>query len=257
MAMLGLPLADWRSTPDRRTCRCTRLPTAPNSDRMLETTFRMVGRLAEHVQSPRDRPRPGVIPRCSIQGIGEFLPDDGIIGTVTLLIGGELDSHDVIARRGFDWLAPRVDDHVHLVDDVDYMDTTTEGIPPPLHSTGAGGGRRSRRTVGSPSFQVLRRRSHVHVVHDVRPRPRPFEPDEIVLDGSPIPTPPSAWRTPLIGSSRGSTSSTCCGRRSGACPTTASTHGEGAVRDRSARSTLRAPARDVHARHHRDHPSPR
>ena len=61
MAMLGLPLADWEIYCEPAHMQVYTAPDSPNFDRMLETTSRMVERLAEYVQIRKTEPRPGMI----------------------------------------------------------------------------------------------------------------------------------------------------------------------------------------------------
>ena len=120
--------------------------------------------------------------------MGEFLPDDGIIGTVTLLIGGGFDTTTSLLAGALRWLDTRVHERVRLVDDIDYMNTATEEF---LRYFTPGPGRRarrSRRTARSPgsAFSAGDRMflSYAMCNHDPTSFPNP---DEIVLDRFPNP----------------------------------------------------------------------
>src|SRR3954470_17786982 len=105
MAMLGLPLADWEIYCEPAHMQVYTAPDSPNWDRMIDATMRMVGRLAEYVQIRKSEPRPGMISALlNAKVMDEFLPDDGIIGTVTLLIGGGFDTTTSLLAGALDWL---------------------------------------------------------------------------------------------------------------------------------------------------------
>ena len=58
MAMLGLPLVDWEIYCEPAHMQVYTAPDSPNFDHMLETSSRMVERLAEYVQFRKTEPRP-------------------------------------------------------------------------------------------------------------------------------------------------------------------------------------------------------
>src|SRR5256885_9289646 len=115
-------------------------PDSPHFDRMLESTFRMVERLAEYVQLRKIEPRPGMISALlNAEVMGEFLPDDGIIGTVTLLIGGGFDTTTSLLAGALDWLDTRPEERRLLVDDPAGLNTATQEFLPPLTPAHGGG----------------------------------------------------------------------------------------------------------------------
>ena len=199
MAMLGLPLADWEIYCEPAHMQVYTAPDSPNWDRMLETTFRMVERLAEYVQIRKTEPRPGMITALlNAKVMGEFLPDEGIIGTVTLLIGGGFDTTTSLlaggarlARaRGRRARPPRRRHRLH-----EHRD---RGVPPLLHSRA---GWRAHRHAGlrGRRLHLLRGRPHVPVVRDVQPRPV-VVPEPRRDRARPVPEPPRrvrARRAPL------------------------------------------------------------
>ena len=202
-------------------------PDSPNWDRMIETTMRMVGRLAEYVQIRKTEPRPGMITALlNAKVMGEFLPDDGIIGTVTLLIGGGFDTTTSLLAGALEWLDTRADERVRLVDDTDYMNTATEEFLR-YFTPAQGGGRTITQDCEVAGFAVLRGRPHVPVVRDVQPRPG-VVPRTRRDRARPVPEPARRVRprrAPLhrVEPRPARLQDACCARRCAACPTTAST----------------------------------
>jgi cytochrome P450 len=155
---------------------------------MLELTSRMVQRLAEYVEIRKTQPRPGMITALlNAEVMGEFLPDAGIIGTVSLLIGGGFDTTTSLLAGSLDWLDHRVADRSRLVDDADLMNTATEEFL--RHFTPAqGGGRTITQDCEIAGFDFSEGDrvflSFAMCNHDPAVFP---EPDEIVLDRVPNP----------------------------------------------------------------------
>src|SRR5256885_13793900 len=115
-------------------------PYSPHFDRMLESTFRMVERLAEYVQLRKIEPRPGMISALlNAEVMGEFLPDEGIIGTVSLLIGGGFDTTTSLLAGSLDWLDNHVADRQRLLEDPDLTNTPTQEFLPPFPPPHGGG----------------------------------------------------------------------------------------------------------------------
>jgi len=148
----------------------------------------MVGRLAEYVQIRKADPRPGMISALlNAKVMDEFLPDDGIIGTVTLLIGGGFDTTTSLLAGALRWLDTRPDERVRLVDDTDYMNTATEEFLR-YFTPAQGGGRTITQDceVAGFTFSEGDRMflSYAMCNHDPASFPNP---DEIVLDRFPNP----------------------------------------------------------------------
>src|SRR5256885_10621785 len=124
-------------------------PYSPHFDRMLESTFRMVERLAEYVQLRKIEPRPGMISALlNAEVMGEFLPDDGIIGTVSLLIGGGFDTTTSLLAGSLDWLVTRTERRPPPVARVDYMNPATAEVLGPF-TPAPGRGRTPTHECGS------------------------------------------------------------------------------------------------------------
>ena len=188
MAMLGLPLSDWEIYCEPAHMQVYTPPDSPNFDHMMEVTFRMVERLAEYVQIRKTEPRPGMISALlNAKVMGEFLPDDGIIGTVSLLIGGGFDTTTSLLAGSLNWLDTHPVERARLVDDADLMNSATEEFL--RHFTPAQGGGRTITQdceVGGFEFAEGDRvfLSFAMCNHDPAAFP---DPDEIVLDRFPNP----------------------------------------------------------------------
>ena len=188
MAMLGLPLSDWEIYCEPAHMQVYTPPDSPNFDHMLEATFRMVERLAQYVQIRKTEPRPGMITELlNAKVMGEFLPDDGIIGTVSLLIGGGFDTTTSLLAGSLDWLDSHPDDRARLVDDTDLMNSATEEFL--RHFTPAqGGGRTITQDCEIAGYEFSEGDrvflSFALCNHDPAAFP---EPDDIVLDRFPNP----------------------------------------------------------------------
>jgi cytochrome P450 len=188
MAMLGLPLVDWEIYCEPAHMQVYTAPDSPNFDHMLETTSRMVERLAEYVQLRKTEPRPGMITALlNAKVMGEFLPDEGIIGTVTLLIGGGFDTTTSLLAGALDWLDTRTEERARLVDDADYLSSATEEFLR-YFTPAQGGGRTVTQDceVAGFTFAAGDRMflSYALCNHDPASFP---DPDEIVLDRFPNP----------------------------------------------------------------------
>ena len=151
--------------------------------------MRMVGRLAEYVQIRKTEPRPGMISALlNAKVMDEFLPDDGIIGTVTLLIGGGFDTTTSLLAGALDWLDAHPDERPtagrrHALPRTSRPRSSCATSPP-------------RRAAGAPSRQDCEVEgfefaagdrmflSYAMCNHDPASFP---DPDEIVLDRFPNP----------------------------------------------------------------------
>jgi cytochrome P450 len=188
MAMLGLPLSDWEIYCEPAHMQVYTAPDSPNWDRMIESTFRMVERLAEYVEIRKGEPRPGMISELLNATIsGEFLPDDDIIGTVTLLIGGGFDTTTSLLAGALDWLDAHPEERPRLLEEPRHLDLATEEFL--RHFTPAQGGGRTVTQdceVEGFTFSAGDRMflSYAMCNHDPASFPNP---DEIVLDRFPNP----------------------------------------------------------------------
>lgn len=183
MAMLGLPLADWVVYCEPAHALVYTSPTSPDFHRVLEMTFEMQARMAESIAEIRQHPRPGMISALIEADFdGRRLPDDGIIGTVTLLIGGGFDTTTSLLAGALHWLDGRPDERRRLVEEPGLIETATEEFVR-YFTPAQGGGRTVTRdcTVAGVELHELDRvfLSYALCNHDPAVFP---DPDEIVLD---------------------------------------------------------------------------
>ncbi len=188
MAMLGLPLADWEiyNRPSHELVYTP--PDSPDADRVLQSVFLMTDRLATSVEQCRREPRPGMINTLLNATVnGEPMPDDDVVGTVLLIIGGGFDTTTALVAGSLDWLDTHVADRRRLLDDPELLTLATEEFL--RHFTPAqGGGRTITRDCEVEGFELSEGDrmflSFAMCNHDPAVFP---DPDDIVLDRFPNP----------------------------------------------------------------------
>ena len=248
MAMLGLPLADWEiycEPAHMQVYTRARQPQLGPHDRRDHAHGRAAGRVRA---DPQDRAAPGMITALlNAKVMDEFLPDDGIIGTVTLLIGGGFDTTTSLLAGALDWL-----DRAPATSGRGWSTTRATSISPTeeflRHFTPAqGGGRTVTQDCEVEGFEFSAGDrmflSYAMCNHDPASFP---EPDEIVLDR--FPNPHAAFglgRAPLhrLEPRPPRLQVHAHARRCGGCPTTASTTRAPSSTSRSARSTATSTSR--------------
>ena len=127
MAMLGLPLEDWVVYCEPTHASVYTPPDSPDLPRVQQATLNMVMRLAQCVAEARQSPRPGII-RALIEADinGTPLPDEGIIGTLFLVIGGGFDTTTALTSNTWHWLSNNPVERARLVADRDLLGSATE-----------------------------------------------------------------------------------------------------------------------------------
>ena len=127
MAMLGLPLADWEIYCEPAHATIYTKPDSPDLPRVQEQTMRMVMQLAGCIAQARVAPRPGIIKALIDADInGEPLRDDGILGTVFLVIGGGFDTTTALTANSLNWLFEHPDQRQRLRTEPELLGTATE-----------------------------------------------------------------------------------------------------------------------------------
>jgi cytochrome P450 len=127
MAMLGLPLKDWIVYCEPVHAGVYTPPDSPDMPRVQEATMAMVMRLAECVSDARVNPQPGIIKALVEADIdGEALTDEGIVGTVFLVIGGGFDTTTALTSHAWHYLSDNPDERARLLADRALLDTGTE-----------------------------------------------------------------------------------------------------------------------------------
>ncbi len=183
MGMLGLPLTDWVVYCDPIHAQVYTPPTSPDFPRVMEQTMAMVARMTECVAEIRQTRKPGMIQALVDADFdGRSLPDQGIISTVSLLMGGGFDTTTSLLAGALDWLDLHPAERPRLLTEDGLIDTATEEFLR-WFTPAQGGGRTITQdcTIGGYEFKALDRvfMSYALSNHD----PAVFEnPDEIVLD---------------------------------------------------------------------------
>ncbi len=183
MAMLGLPLADWVIYCEPTHAAVYTPPHSPDFPRVREQSMAMAMRLAECVAAARHDPRPGMI-KALIEGDidGSPLPDEGIVSTVSLLIGGGFDTTTSLLASSLDWLDGHPEQRRRLLDEDRLIDTATEEFLR-FYTPAQGGGRTITADCELAGFRFREADrvflSYALANHDPGVFP---DPDEIVLD---------------------------------------------------------------------------
>jgi cytochrome P450 len=186
MAMLGFPLADWDIYCEPTHAQVYTPKSSPDWPRVNAMTLRMVERLAQCVAEARERSRPGMV-RALVEAevSGRRLPDDGIISTLFLLIGGGLDTTTSLLASSLAWLGDHVNERRRLLDEPGLIDTATEEFLR-FYTPAQGGGRTITQDCEMAGFDFTERDrvflSYAMCNHDPSVFP---EPDSIVLDRFP------------------------------------------------------------------------
>ena len=127
MAMLGLPLADWEIYCEPAHAGIYTKPDSPDLPRVQEQTMRMVMQLAGCIAQARLHPRPGIMKALIDADInGAPLRDDGILGTVFLVIGGGFDTTTALTANSLNWLFHHPDERQRLRTEPELLGTATE-----------------------------------------------------------------------------------------------------------------------------------
>jgi cytochrome P450 len=127
MAMLGLPLADWVIYCDPTHAMVYTPPDSPELPRVQQDLFNMAMRLGQCIGEARADPKPGMIKALIDAEVnGQPLTDEGIIGTLILLIGGGFDTTTAFTSSAWRWLYEHPDERARLMADRSLIDLATE-----------------------------------------------------------------------------------------------------------------------------------
>ena len=127
MAMLGLPLEDWIVYCEPAHAGIYTPPDSPDLARVQQMSVAMVMRLAQCVAEARVHPRPGMIKALIDAEVdGKPLSDEGIIGTIFLVIGGGFDTTTAFTSNVWRWLYENPSEKAQLMADRALLDTATE-----------------------------------------------------------------------------------------------------------------------------------
>lgn len=127
MAMLGLPLEDWVIYCEPTHAMVYTRPDSPDLPRVQQSLISMAMRLGQCVVEMRANPKPGMIKALIDADInGQPLTDEGITGTLVLLIGGGFDTTTAFTSSVWRWLAEHPEEKALLMTDRSLLDTATE-----------------------------------------------------------------------------------------------------------------------------------
>lgn len=128
MGLLGFPLVDWVHYCEPAHAIVYTPPQSPGWDRVIELLILMGARLTEELARAKAKPRPGMLASLVAvqQDNPEVFNDDDILGTLTLLIGGGLDTTTALLSHAVRWLDGRPSERARLMQDPSLLDTATE-----------------------------------------------------------------------------------------------------------------------------------
>ncbi|MEO3760176.1 cytochrome P450 [Mycobacterium sp. B14F4] len=128
LAMLGIPLRDWRLYSEPTHALVYTPEDSPEAPRVAEANMRMAMDLMAHVNEIREHPRHGIINSLVNMRInGEPPPEMDILGMLTLLIGGGFDTTTALTAHALEWLGEHPDERQRLTDEREtLLDSATE-----------------------------------------------------------------------------------------------------------------------------------
>jgi cytochrome P450 len=128
LAMMGLPLADWRIYCEPAHAAVYTPPDSPDMPRVREQSIEMSMRMYQATLEIRDHPRPGLIDALIHAKInGETPSDPEIIGVLGLLIGGGFDTTTALTAHSLEYLSEHPDERERLSRERDaLLDSATE-----------------------------------------------------------------------------------------------------------------------------------
>ena len=186
MGLLGLPLRDWEVYCEPAHAMVYTRPNSPEFADTFRLILRMVEAISASVAEAGSRARPGIIKALlDAREDGAPLDQDGIEGTLLLVIGGGFDTTTALTAHSLEWLGRHPDERDRLAGDETLLDTATEELVR-FFTPAQGGGRTVTRdcVIAGHSFRAGERvwMAYGLANHD----PTAFEHhDEIRLDRFP------------------------------------------------------------------------
>ena len=128
LAMLGIPLRDWRIYSEPTHALVYTPEDSPEAPRVAEANMQMAMELMAHVNEIREHPRHGIINGLVNMRInGEPPPEMDILGMLTLLIGGGFDTTTALTAHALEWLGDHPHERQRLTDERGtLLDSATE-----------------------------------------------------------------------------------------------------------------------------------
>ncbi|UGQ11742.1 cytochrome P450 [Yinghuangia sp. ASG 101] len=128
LAMLGIPLANWKIYNDPVHASVYTPPDSPDSERLREMHLHMWRHLLDQLREIRRHPRPGMIDAVVTADINGRRPDDDeLLGVLGLLIGGGFDTTTALTAHSLEWLGLNPHERGRLIRERDtLLDSATE-----------------------------------------------------------------------------------------------------------------------------------
>ena len=142
MGLLGMPLVEWSRYCEPAHAMVYTPPTSPEFARTFRLILGMVEGITAAVAAGREAARPGIIKALlEARAAGAPLDDEGIEGTVLLVIGGGFDTTTALTAHALEWLERCPEERERLRADPGLVDTATEELV--RYATPAQGGGRT------------------------------------------------------------------------------------------------------------------
>jgi cytochrome P450 len=115
LAMMGIPLDKWVIYNEPAHAAVYTPPNSPDAERVGKLHQQMRADLAAQFQEIRDDPRPGLVNALQRNEInGRIPPDDELLGTLGLIIGGGFDTTTALTAHALEWLSENPDERARL-----------------------------------------------------------------------------------------------------------------------------------------------
>lgn len=186
MGLLGMPLVDWSTYCEPAHAMVYTPPGSPEFARTFRLILGMVEGITAALDGARGTARRGIIGALlDARDRGAPLDEQGIEGTILLVIGGGFDTTTALTAHALEWLADRPDERARLLTDPALVDTATEELV--RYATPAQGGGRTVTRDCEVAGHSFRAGDRVWLAYGLSNHdPAVFDrPDEIVPDRFP------------------------------------------------------------------------
>ena len=142
MGLLGVPLVEWSRYCEPAHAMVYTSPRSPEFARTFRLILGMVEGITSSLAEARERPRPGIIEALlAARAAGAPLDEEGIEGTILLVIGGGFDTTTALTAHALEWLDRHPDRRGPVASRPGLIDTFTEELV--RYATPAQGGGRT------------------------------------------------------------------------------------------------------------------
>ncbi|MCX4831287.1 cytochrome P450 [Streptomyces sp. NBC_01016] len=115
LAMMGIPLKKWQLYNEPAHAGVYTPPNSPDRERVRELHIAMMTDIAEHMNTIRATPRPGLVDAVVNADVGDTKPSDmDLLGVLALLIGGGFDTTTALTGRSLEWLSQHPEERERL-----------------------------------------------------------------------------------------------------------------------------------------------